>query len=277
MRLLKDITLWSFCVGISIATLSGAAGGQTKNRRTPVKKAAVATPEPTPAPAATEPVVTKAEPNKNERPAAVDGAKNTAAKPPNPNGAAYFYEFKQPEFETSRIIIEHDDTGRGTITFTRRMFQETATDPIEVSSVALERINAAYAALNFIDSRENYQFEKDFSHLGTMSFGLKKAGKERTTVFNYTSNKDARVLADEYRRISNQFIWIFDITVARENQPLESPRLLDSLDALLRRNEISDPAQMIPLLNQLTNDERIPLIARNHARKIVEKIEKGKK
>jgi hypothetical protein len=51
---------------------------------------------------------------------------------------------------------------------------------------------------------------------------------------------------------------------------------MDELDSLLRRNEISDPPQMLPMLKELSNDERIPLIARNHAKRLVEKIEKAK-
>ncbi len=83
-------------------------------------------------------------------------------------------------------------------------------------------------------------------------------------------------MADEYRKISQQFVWIFDINVARENQPLESPNLMNALDGLIRRNEVSDPEQMIPMLKELGNDERIPLLARNHATKIIKQIERKK-
>ncbi|HYJ92753.1 MAG TPA: hypothetical protein VEV84_15690, partial [Pyrinomonadaceae bacterium] len=62
-----------------------------------------------------------------------------------------------------------------------------------------------------------------------------------------------------------------------ENQPLNAPSLMDELDSYLRRNEISDPKQLLPLLKELSNDERIPLIARNHASKLAEKIDKDKK
>jgi hypothetical protein len=270
MRFVRSIITLSLVV----FCLSALVDAQTRRRKPPAK-AVVTTPAPTPSPVSEPVVVTKSEPKKNERPtAAGEATKNTPTVPQVSNGTSYYYEFAQPEFDISKIVIEHDDLGRGTIKFTKRMFGDTESDPLQVSAVALERINAAFAALNFIDSSESYQYEKDYSHLGTMTFKLTKAGKARTTVFNYTQNKDARALSDEYRRLSNQFIWMFDITVARENQPLEAPKLLDSLDALIRRNEISDPAQMIPLLNSLTNDERIPLIARNHARKLVEKIEK---
>ena len=106
---------------------------------------------------------------------------------------------------------------------------------------------------------------------------MKENGRERTVTFNWTANKDAKALADEYRKIGNQAIWVFEITVARENQPLESPKMLDNLDSLIRRKEISDTAQMLPLLQGLSNDERIPLIARNHAAKLIKQIEKDNK
>jgi hypothetical protein len=106
---------------------------------------------------------------------------------------------------------------------------------------------------------------------------MKKNGRQRDATFNWTDNKDAKALADEYRKIAQQFVWIFDINVARENQPLDAPRLLDSLDSLIRRKEISDAAQMVSLLRELSDDERIPLIARNHSKKLIEKIEKEEK
>ncbi|MDQ3714294.1 MAG: hypothetical protein M3388_19045 [Acidobacteriota bacterium] len=198
----------------------------------------------------------------NTRPAAADGK------------SVYFYEFSKSDFFISKIYIEHDENGKGKITFQKKDFAEPVTDPIQLSTAALEQIKTSWQALNFLDSTENYQYEKDFSNLGTMTFTMRKDGRMREAKFNWTENKDAKTLADEYRRIGQQFIWIFDVTVARENQPLESPKLLDSLDSMIRRNEISDTVQMIPLLNELSNDERIPLIARNHAAKLIKQIEK---
>ncbi len=190
------------------------------------------------------------------------------------NPSVYFYEFSQPNFLISKIFIEHDENGKGKITFTKQSFDETISDPIQLSQAALERIKAVWQALNFLASTENYQYEKDYSHLGNMTFTLRKDGRTRTAKFNWTANADAKILADEYRRISQQFVWIFDIGVARENQPLEAPRLMDALDSLIKRNEVSDAAQMIPMLKELSNDERIPLIARNHATRLIKEIEK---
>lgn len=188
----------------------------------------------------------------------------------------YFYEFSQPNFLISKILIEHDENGKGKITFLKKDFEDTETDPLQLSAATLEKVKATWSALNFLDSTENYQYEKDYSHLGTMKFSMKKDGRTRETKFNWTYNKDAKTLADEYRKIGQQFIWIFDINVARENQPLDAPRLLDSLDSMVKRNEVSDAPQLIPLLKELNDDERIPLIARNRAKRLISEIEKNK-
>ena len=61
---------------------------------------------------------------------------------------------------------------------------------------------------------------------------------------------------------------------AREMQPLNTPQLLTELEGYLTRNEVSDPLQLVPLLKELKTDYHIPLIARNHADRILKKIEK---
>ena len=189
----------------------------------------------------------------------------------------HFYDFSQPNFTVSRIQIEHDDEGKGQIRFAKKGYDEMVTDPVQLSEPTLDRISNALKALNFMDSDESYQFEKDYSHLGNIEITIKSGGRQRTTKFNWTENLEARALSDEYRKIGNQYIWMFDINVARENQPLETPRLVDGLDSLLRRKEISDPEQMVPFLRGLADDERLPLIARNHLTKLIKQIEKAKK
>jgi hypothetical protein len=61
---------------------------------------------------------------------------------------------------------------------------------------------------------------------------------------------------------------------ARENQPLNAPKLMEQLESLLNRNELSDPYQLVPLLREITTDERLPLIARNHAGRLLKRIQK---
>ncbi len=257
-----------------VAGLGVSFSAQTKGRKSNARPGATQTPENKSA--ATQP--TEPEPartprtKKNERPNGNPSDEQNSLKAKfEPN---YFYEFSQPDFTVSKIRIEHDEAGKGFITFVKNVSAEEITDPIEVAPAALERINAALAALDFLNSQESYQFEKDYSHLGNVTLKIRKGQRERETKFNWTQNAEARKLADEYRKLGNQYIWIFDIKLSRENQPLNAPQLMDLLDNFVKRNEISDPAQMLPLLRELGNDERIPLIARNHAARLAANIEK---
>ena len=98
--------------------------------------------------------------------------------------------------------------------------------------------------------------------------------RKRTAEFNWSKNKEAWTLANEYRRVADQAILIFNIKLAREMQPLNAPQLLNEMETLLTRNGLSDPQQLVPLLKELKTDEHIPLIARNHADRILKKIVK---
>jgi hypothetical protein len=188
--------------------------------------------------------------------------------------ARYGYEFKQPQFYINHIVIEHDAEGRGTVSFERKELDEPIVEPLALSTEAKSRILALWEALRFLDSDTNYQSEKQFPHLGTMFLRMTRGGRTRTAEFNWTHDVSAGALIAEYRRAADQAIFIFDINLSRQHEPLNAPKLMDQLDTLLRRNGLSDPQQLVPLLREIRTDERLPLIARNHAERILKKIEK---
>jgi hypothetical protein len=193
-------------------------------------------------------------------------------KPPDPT--RYSYEFVKAEFLISHVMIEHDALGRGKITFERRGEETPIIEPIELSISALGRVLGLWTELRFLDSNENYQASKNFAHLGTYKLHMDDGQRRRTAEFNWSNNKEAWTLANEYRRVTEQAILIFNLKLAREMQPLNAPQLLNEMETLLVRDGLSDPYQLVPLLTELKTDERIPLIARNHADRILKKIEK---
>lgn len=262
----------SLTIVLCLVVCTFAANAQSTKRNV---RPATPKPAATPEPAVADPIPTPTPTAKrNERPqnGSNTTSKNQAAFKPN-----YVYEFDQPEFVVSHVVIEHDEAGNGKISFMKRGLDAPESDPIVLSKATMDKIKAALTALNFLDSTETYQTPRDYSHMGNTTLTYRKDGRERTVKYNWTDNKDAKVLMDEYRKISNQYVWQFDMLVSRENQPLNAPGLMDVLDSYFRRDEISDPPQMLPLLKELSNDERIPLIARNHATKLAEKIEKERK
>jgi hypothetical protein len=147
-------------------------------------------------------------------------------------------------------------------------------EPLELSPAALERIRAAWQGLQFLESETNYQADKQFPHLGTMRIGMERGDRKRVAEFNWTNNSNASALVNEYRKAADQVILVFDISIARENQPLGVPKLMELIESLMKRDGLSDPRQLVKLLEDLSTDEHVPLIARNHAQRLIKKIQK---
>ena len=254
---------------IMTATLvTTAAVAQTKKKpaiKKPVQPVA-AKPQPTPEP------TPENKAKKNERPAAADQTPKIPAFTP-----VYFYEYSRPGFLTEKVWIEHDETGKGKITFKKLDSDETITDPIELSLGTMAKLKEAFANLTFLDSTESYQYEKDYPHMGNIAITVKKDGKSRTAKYNWTLNKDAKQLMETYRGVGQEYVWRFEVNLAMEMQPLQTPSLMDEITMYVNRNEIPDPPHLIPILTKLSTDERMPLMARNRAAKLIKEIEKVKK
>lgn len=186
----------------------------------------------------------------------------------------YSFEFSQPQFAVSRFLIEHDAAGRGKITFERKNEDGPIVEPVELTPAAYARIVSAWEGLKFLDSEASYQADKQFPHLGTMRLRMKQGTRERTAEFNWTHDEHASALAREYRSLAEQQLFVFDIALARQYQPSEAIKILKRLEFLVGNKQVSDPSQLTGLLRDLVTDERIPLIARNHAERLLKKIEK---
>ncbi|HEX8558242.1 MAG TPA: hypothetical protein VF668_09080 [Pyrinomonadaceae bacterium] len=236
-----------------------------------------ATPRPAPAAEQREPKKATARPEgekgAGDVPASVRAGAPARPKE-DPNAARYVYEFRQPDFLVYFIHVEHDDAGRGHIRFERRSDTEQITEPFELAPAALARVRAKWDALGFLDSKENYQGERSYPSMGQTSLTLRRGGRERTAEFNYSRNADAQALAQEYRRAADQAVLVFEVKVALESQPLETPKLIGRLEALIERDYASDRGQLLPLVRELSEDERVPLVGRNHAARILKKLEK---
>jgi len=211
---------------------------------------------------------------RNARPEAAPAATPAPLKKVEIDPARFSYEFTQPEFYVRHILIEHDGTGHGVIKFQLLHDEVAYEEPLELSAAAWARIAALWQSLRFLDSDENYQSDKQFAHLGTMRLKMERDSRKRTAEFNWTNNKDAFSLANEYRRAADQAILVFNISVARESQPLNTPKLMEEFELQMKRNGLSDPQQLVPLLKDISTDEHVPLIARNHALRLIKKIEK---
>jgi hypothetical protein len=251
--------------------------------RTSAQRPAARKATPRPAVEQSQPKKVSARPEELKTPEQVKGSDEVPAsvkagapaKPKeDPNAARYVYEFRQPDFFVYFMHIEHDESGHGLIRFERRSDTEQLTEPLELSMAAIERVRAHWEALNFLDSQADYQGERNYPSMGRTRLTMRRGGRERTAEFNYSQDKDAQGLAEEYRRAGEQALFVFEVGIALESQPLEMPKLLNRLESLIERKYLSDSQQLIPLVRTLSEDERVPLVGRNQAARILKKLEK---
>lgn len=206
----------------------------------------------------------------------VAAQKSSIAPAPASAGASFKYKFENARFYISVIEIDLSANGAGELRFKRGESDEIIDRKIMLLPATIERIHQLYAVTNFIDSSEEYQDKKDFSHLGWISLWAQQGQRERKTRFNYTTNKDISELADIFRAIATQEMHLFDIETSERYQPLDLPRLLDTLENDLKLQRVAEPEQLITMLREISGNDTQPLIARNHATRIIESIKKGK-
>jgi hypothetical protein len=193
----------------------------------------------------------------------------------NANLTRYRYEFVNERFTIPHIELDFDGTGVGEYTFVRKGSEEIV-NKVEVSPNVISQIRGLLAELNYLDSNENYQYKKDFSHLGTMTITYTHGGRARSTTFNYTDNQALNRMSELFRNIVTQEMRVFELENTRQTDPISTPAQMRFLEGELKGHRIADPPKLIPLLKEIKMDEGVPLIARNHADRLIQMIQKAK-
>ena len=204
-----------------------------------------------------------------------------AQKPQSINGAAtagemsFSYKFENPRFDIRVIEIDLNANGAGELRFTRGTSDEILDCKIKLLPATLARIRSLFEVSDFLALNTEYQDKRDFKHMGWVTLGAKQGARERKVRFNYTLNPHMKELEEIFRGIASQEISLFDIENAERYQPLDVPKQLELLENDLRLTRIAEPARLLTALNEIAGDDSQPLIARNHAKRIIEAIKKG--
>jgi len=199
----------------------------------------------------------------------------TGAERGSTSGSHYRYLFENPRFTTPVRELDFDGSGQGKFRFKRKDADEVV-NKLSLSPGVLSQIQLILDDMNFLASDEDYQHKKDFSHLGNMTIGYSREGKERTVKFNYTENQSMNRLSDIFRNIVTQETRIFELEAVIANDPISAPAQLRMLENELKSKRVADPHRFDPILKNIKLDEGVPLIARNHADRLLQMIRKGK-
>lgn len=183
----------------------------------------------------------------------------------------FWYEFEQPSFVISKIEIGLDGEGHGTLAYWQK-----DVDPVNVEitlrpdSLARLKGMADKVALLPDDTTPSDRH----LNIGKTKLVFSQKGEKREAEFTYTPNQQMNALANFFRGLVTQHQRKSQLEVARRYQPLDTPKILKDLESDLNGNRIAEPAAMASLLKSLSTDERLPLIARNQAKKLLDRVGK---
>ncbi|MBI3949888.1 MAG: hypothetical protein HY314_05480 [Acidobacteria bacterium] len=184
----------------------------------------------------------------------------------------YYYRFDSPTFEMMRAELRFDQAGRGQFMFRRKADEEEIKLELHLLPTTLQRINTYLTEAQYLTSEENYQGDRDMSHLGVMTFRFRQGAHQRQVSFNYTRHPTMRLLAELLRHIVTQESRIFAIQLARQYAPLDLDKQLATLQREVKNGWVAEPEKLLPLLEELQSDEGVLLIARRRAGDIVRLI-----
>jgi hypothetical protein len=201
------------------------------------------------------------------------------SRPANGNDYAnisFDYRFENPRFFIPWIEIKIEPDSKARLRFKRGESEEVIERDFEVLPRTQNRIIRLAQRLDLFNTNEEFQHKKNFSHLGWMTISVRQGRRTRSFRFNYTSNPHMTELADIFRALATQEINLTSIELAQQHQPLDLPRLLEGLENDLRLDRIAEPEKLLKILSNMSNDDVLPIIARNHANRLINGIKKGK-
>jgi hypothetical protein len=190
--------------------------------------------------------------------------------------SSYGYRFENARFHVPLIEIDLTSDGTGELRFKRGESDEIIDLKLKLLPATFERIRRLYSETGFLASNEEYQAKRDFSNLGWVTLSAREGALAREVRFNHTENMRIKELYDIFRAIATQQMHLFDLDIAEQYQPLDLPTQLTVLERDLELERIAEPEQMLKALRDISSNDSLPLIARNHAKRIADNIEKKK-
>ncbi len=186
----------------------------------------------------------------------------------------YLYRFENSRFNISSVEVKLNAKGEGSIKYRKRDEDVEVNEELSLSQAAIQRFHSLISELNFLDSAENYNMGKNLEHMGTTTIRVTAASKEREVVFHYTSHKLMLRLVELFKAVENQHYRTSDLKFARQYSQLDLPKYLKILEGDLKSRKIAEPTQLLPLLEEISLDDTVPLIARNSAARIATQIKR---
>lgn len=175
-----------------------------------------------------------------------------------------------PEF------IEIKIPERGDCTYDIRQLEEDAQpEAFQVSDSLRGKVFALASELhNFRDA--DLDVKRRIANLGQKTFRWQRGAESYEATFNYTLNAPANQLLQVFEGLARQQEHLTLLVRRAKYDRLGVNQALLNFESDLNKHAIPEPERLLPVLEQIANDDRVVDIARERARSLVERIRNAK-
>jgi hypothetical protein len=144
--------------------------------------------------------------------------------------------------------------------------------PLKLSEATTKKLFELAAQLdNF--KLPGIESHKKVANLGLKSFIYQSGQQKNEVEFNYTLNRDAQELSDQFEKIAAVEVHLDGLQYAIKYDHLGLPRELLQIQVDLDNNALVEPELLVPTLDQIARNHRFLHLAQVRAQNILERLQ----
>jgi len=180
------------------------------------------------------------------------------------------FKSSSPEF----VEIKVSDAGNGTYDI-RQLSDEADPEPFQLGTPLAHRIFELAAKLHNFDGI-NLEISHRIANLGQKTFQYDRGSESHSATFNYTTDESASQLLQIFDGLLRQLSDASDLQHAMKYDRLGVNDVLSQVEKDLDAKVLPEPERLLPILAQVSADQRIIDMARTRARALSSRIDPGR-
>ncbi len=181
----------------------------------------------------------------------------------------YCRETPRGVFEKQCLVLTSDGAGESQL---KRRGSDAVQAAFTLSPSGRTRFLSVIGATKNLEDAKNYETKKKVADLGRKHLSLELPSGTREASFNYSDLKYVNDLAAFFDGLLNQQTLTLDLDNAVRYERLSIPARLNQLEDDLKGGRIGDPEGLAPLMERISQDERVLEYAREQAARIKNRL-----
>lgn len=180
----------------------------------------------------------------------------------------YSKTFKGSIPEFVEITVHQNGSGTWDI---RQLDENAAPQPFDINASLASEIFRLAALLHNFDGID-LDAQRRIAYLGQKTFRYEQGARKQEVTYNYTLNEDAAALQQIFEGLGREELDVQDLQRTMRYDHLGVNEVLRRIETDVNANAIPAPENLLPVLDQVSSDERYMEIARKHAQVLAQRL-----